>query len=436
MTTTAHPPIAAGPAAAPLRSAPTSGAIAVALADLARLDLTAALEIYPGATFSTHRCTVRGADGRIAGRSTGKGHGAQSVASALFEVIENYFGAADQNRLSRQPEQVAVRPARDIGQQPLLQQDLVIQRLAQQQPGVPVGCQRMHDLADPDQQVWYPLMLTDPGYQLHPLPGDTLAADLTLRRYKTTSGAAAGLTWDEAVAHALCEWVEQDAFSHTLLRWFVTREAKPEVVDPATLPAGLAQLHAQIRELLGVDVALVDSTTDLAMPSFFAVPFEPCTPALLWGAGTAPDPQYAAERTLSELLQSATVYLADREHFRRSHERIAGRLAQWPILRTMGRCDLSELCAGAPPSYLPLRTSRIPAETPRAVVEHLHRTLTERGLPCLVSTISDDRVATQVVAVRVPGLERFGGQVVAGFPALPTGRGMALWRERVSPPGE
>jgi ribosomal protein S12 methylthiotransferase accessory factor len=418
------------PPSAPQRSVSTGEAIATALADLARLDVAVSVDMFAGETFSTHRCVLRTGDGRIVARGTGKGLGAQSLASTLFEAIERYFTSADQSRLSLETENVAVCTARDIARQDLLRQDLVIQRLARQQPDVAVGCLRMQSLTDSDVSVWYPLMLVDPGYLLHPLPGDSLEAQPTLRRYITSSGTAAGITSGEALAHALCEWIEHDALSLALLRWYVARDATPAIVDPQSLPPMLATLCAQIKKALGKDVALIDTTSDFGLPSYFAVPTEPPTPALFWGAGTAPDPVYAAERTLSELLQVATVYASDPEHFSRSHERIAGRLAPWPTLRAIGRCDMSAMFASGPPRHVPLRSEAVAAESADGLVQHLLRLFADEGYPCLVATLSDDRVATHVLAVRVPGLERFGGQVIAGYPALPTGRGMAMWPRR------
>lgn len=415
------------PTSAPQRTVSTGEAIATALADLARLNVSVTLEMFPGETFSTHRCVLRGPSGRIVSRGTGKGLGSQSLASTLFEAIERFFTAADQSRLSTQADDVAIRTARDIARQELLTRDLVVQRLARQQPDVAVGCVRMHSTTEHTDTVWYPLMLIDPGYVHHPLLGDSLEAIPSLRRYITSSGTAAGLTTSEALGHALCEWVEHDAFSHALLRWFVVRDHRPAIVDPQSLPPVLALLVVQIRKALGTDVALIDTTSDLGLPSYFAVPFEPPTPGLFWGAGTAPDPIYAAERTLSELLQSVTVFQSDREHFARSHELIGARLSQWPALRAMGQCDMSAMFADGPPDRAPLRAEGVAVGSPEALVDHILRLLAQHEFPCLVTTLSDDRVATQVVAARIPGLERFGGQVIAGYPALPTGRGMALW---------
>lgn len=413
--------------AAPYRVMPVGDAIATAYADLARLGITIDMETFPGETFSTQRCTLRAADGRVVGRSTGKGLGAQSLASALFEAIELYFTAADQNRLSVDTDDVAIVSARELGSQEALAQDLVIQRLAQRQPQAGVGCLRMRELGSA-RPVWYPLALTDPGYPLHPLPGDTLEAAPSLRRYCTSSGTAAGITVDEALAHALCEWIEYDAISQAMLRWFVTGQEKPAIVAPETVPAPLDALIEQISGVVGPGIVLIDITTDLGMPSFLAVPFTPYTPAALWGAGAAPDPVYAAERALTELLQTSTIYHGDRAHHEHSHQRMLGRLAAWPPLRAACRCDVSSLFNGQRPSHVPFpeRPAGLPA-APEELVARVLRLLADRGFPCLVAPLNHTELTTQVLAVRVPGLDRFGGQVIAGYPALPTGRAMALW---------
>lgn len=80
----------------------------------------------------------------------------------------------------------------------------------------------------------------------------------------TTNGAAAAATREEAVYKGLCENIERDGF---LIYWLNTRA--PQVVDIADHPI-LGPILNQIKRY-GIDIYILDTRTELQIPSFCAV---------------------------------------------------------------------------------------------------------------------------------------------------------------------
>ena len=135
-----------------------------------------------------------------------------------------------------------------------------------------------------------------------------------------TNGVASGNIHLEAVAHAICEVIERDAFSQVL---FVAAFGDPEdqagtvvMIEPGTLPAqagGWAERLA--RAGLKLDVA--DITGDVGVPTFHALLLDPQYPGpggerrprRFFGSGTHPDPEVAVLRAVSEAIQSRLIVI-------------------------------------------------------------------------------------------------------------------------------
>ena len=82
-------------------------------------------------------------------------------------------------------------------------------------------------------------------------------------RYSSSLGIAAGSTAQEAHLHGLCELIEHDALSHALLRWFIARMPRANVVD---VPGPVKPLRDLAAEAVGSQVLLFDVTTISACP--------------------------------------------------------------------------------------------------------------------------------------------------------------------------
>ncbi|MFY0510977.1 YcaO-like family protein [Streptomyces anulatus] len=142
------------------------------------------------------------------------------------------------------------------------------------------------------EQVPVPVFLFVPAYlcldeAVRRAAGDTF--DYTaVCRYSVNSGWAAGATPTEAAVHAVNEVIERDAMSLLLIEQFLRPCPPPlRVVDPTTLPAALFALHTRAQERVGGPVSLLEMTTDIGVPAYWAhTPADtPGSPARLRGCG-------------------------------------------------------------------------------------------------------------------------------------------------------
>ncbi|MFI7543440.1 YcaO-like family protein [Actinoplanes sp. NPDC049599] len=384
------------------RSEPAEQAVATVLAEIDRLGLRVDAELV-GPTMRVRLLR----DGTPVALGYGKGRGAQGTVSAYAEALERYLMSTRDNRRFSAPNTVLVA-ASTVAAQPALAADLVVQRWAAEFPAAPAACA---EYRGPAGTVRYPTFLADPRYYRAPVPGDTVEPYRSLLRYSSSLGTAAGLTVTEAVYHGLCELIEHDALSQALLRWFVAGRPEVDVVEPAALPRPLRTLHDEATAAAGGSVHLLDLTTDLGVPAYLAV-----SGSDLLGAGASTWGSYAAERALSELIQTAT--LAGET----TGTPPADRLAAWPALQRCVQMPVDELG--------PVRSVALRGDTGDGTaadgLARAGRMLAERGVDYHVCELAPADSLIAVATTIAPGLERFS-LVRHGVPVIPTGRGHHLW---------
>lgn len=116
------------------------------------------------------------------------------------------------------------------------------------------------------------------------------------------NGSSAGNCMEETLVQGICELVERDVSD----RVSHGRMAVPRI-DPksATQPLVLEMLEKYAAA--GIDIHLSDFTLEMGIPTVGVLAYDPAThPAeseIVWTAGTAPDPQKALSRALSETAQ-------------------------------------------------------------------------------------------------------------------------------------
>ncbi len=344
----------------------------------------------------------------------GKGAGLQAVVSAHFEALERYFMSTTGNRRLADGA-AAVLTAKEVSRQAALQPDLVIQRWAAEFPESGTACTAYHGDRS---SVWYPIFLCDPRYHRHPLPGDSVNSYRSLLRYTSSLGTAAGANATEAVLHGLCELIEHDGLSHALLRWFIAGIAEIDIVAPESLPDRLRTLWRETEDAVGAPVYLIDVTTDLSVPVYLAVPDGDGTRPSPFGAGASPLAAYAAERALSELVQSTG--LGDT-----AAGTGAGNLAAWPDLRDCALLPIRRLLTGRI-RQVPLRANLTDAASVDAALDRVAGQLHSHELEYYHVELTPADSLVSVATVVAPGLERFS-LVHLGLPVVPTGRGWSLW---------
>jgi len=387
----------------PFRAMSPQCAVDTAIAEVARLGLTARVRSL-GPTTEVELARR----GRHMSVGWGKGSGDQAVASAWFEALERYLMSAADNR-RRQPDGPILLPAREVAAQPELAADLVVQHWAAEFPSAVGGCATLSG------GVRYPVFLIDPRYFRAPVAGDDVRPYRGLLRYSSSLGTAAGATVAEATYHGLCELIEHDGVSHALLSWYVAGRPDAAEVPPSALPGGLAELHAAAERAAGGPVRLLDVTTDLDVPVYFAV--AAAVPRV--GAGSSVWASDAAARALDELIQSCAQpprLVAD----------AAAKLAGWPALARCVRLPLDELRIRP----VPLRADPGTDSVAHGLAQ-VSGALAARGLGHHTGEIAPAGSLIAVTTTVAPGLERFS-LVRHGDPVLPTGRGRHLWPSPVA----
>lgn len=112
-----------------------------------------------------------------------------------------------------------------------------------------------------------------------------------------STGLACGCSFAEAALSGLCEVIERDAFTVT---W--QARVSPPRIDPATLPPSGRDLVRRFSQA-GIDVKLLDITTDLRVPTVMSVALggASTSPAVAVAAATDPSAEVALRKSLEEL---------------------------------------------------------------------------------------------------------------------------------------
>ncbi|MFE3459290.1 YcaO-like family protein [Nocardiopsis aegyptia] len=383
------------------------------------------------------------------GLGAGKGPGAPAQVGARFEAVEHAFTGP--TALESLPVRLVDAPA--LAEGPFAA-DRAVRDIARQE-GARVACVR-YEALDGGPGFDVPVYLWAPWYP-PPTPeatavrrglGDTADYRSALA-YSVNSGCAIGATGDEALLHALNEWVERDAFALFLLRSVYDRGPMPPRVSRTDLPPTLRSHLDRAEDLVGGPVTLLDLTTDLGVPTVMAYGHRPFGVEASGGAGSgaaAVKHRYglgaslwgglAAERAITEFVQdellsrmvSEQVASDDRsepyagliaDHDIEAHVR--ARLRDHPRLLACAMLDFADRLPEAPQGPPPRET--VPLGTPvpdqhAAVVERI----TAAGHRVAAHRLQELAHGTTVVQVQCPGLERFH-LVTQGHVALPGARG-------------
>jgi len=137
-----------------------------------------------------------------------------------------------------------------------------------------------------------------------------------------------------------------------------------------------------------------------------------------FGAGASPVATHAAERALSELVQSFA--LADT-----AAGPVLPNLARWPRLRDCALLPPRTLLSG-PVRHRPLRPDPQAGTGVAGALSTLTSRLRGHDVDVYAAELAPPGSLVSVAAVVAPGLERFS-LIRFGMPILPTGRGWPLW---------
>jgi oxazoline/thiazoline synthase len=209
-----------------------------------------------------------------------------------------------------------------------------------------------------------------------------------------TVGCGTGRTFDDAVAHALLEWIERDAMAI----WWDNRVRRPAVRPESFESDDLDSVVDGLRAI-GRELFLLDCTTDIGIPAYVAVvPREDGAEPLL-GASASLSPRIAAYKAASEAGQ--IWYAAQRSG------------GFYPCLN---RWLLEESIATQP--YLaPSGYVDAPAEPvvpPAEALEHIVARLEACGLSAYAVDLSRSDVLWPAARAIVPGLRHIWNRRAPG----------------------
>ncbi|MGP3968472.1 YcaO-like family protein [Streptomyces sp. 6N223] len=356
------------------------------------------------------------------GEGSGKGRARDARVGALFEALEHYLtgpGRFDAGQVEfRSGAEVAAGALADEACATVL-------------GAIPrVACRRYAPLVPgADEPIAVPVALSTSWYldrpEVRAAVGDE--ADYTqLARYGSNSGSAIGVTRSEALVHALNESIERDALSLLLARAFLAagpRVFRPQVVDPASLPAELAAAHRTAQRAAGGRVHLLDATTDIGVPTYIAY-LRGHRPLgeMRMGAGSSLSPRYAAWRALTEVVQSqlGTAALSSLPSLPSLEA-----FEPYPALRACAEFELTEQLTRADTVAFPAAGEE--AAAPGDVDAQLARLvelLTAAGHPPYYRVTAALPGGITAVHAIAPGLERFM-TILSGMLLLPGPRARA-----------
>jgi ribosomal protein S12 methylthiotransferase accessory factor len=216
----------------------------------------------------------------------------------------------------------------------------------------------------------------------------------------STHGLASGSTVAEATLHGLLELIERDAYTFALAR-------AAERLDPATLPAALAEIRARLaahdidswwfvlRNPFGV-AAVAVSLHDQHDPRL-----------IVSGQGAHLSPAIAVARALTEALQSRLSFIhGGRDDL---EELLVKRpVMSWAEMRDFAARE-NALSAAAPIDFAALPDLGAAAPSIPAAIDLLRARLAAAGLRWVLRVVlTPPDFPMQVVRVVVPGLEQPG----------------------------
>ena len=128
---------------------------------------------------------------------------------------------------------------------------------------------------------------------------------------QSSNGLASGNTTDEAIAHAMCELIERDAYAC----WFLSNTQHQTKINLRTINADSCNALIQKFYTADTHVGIWDMTSDTGIPCFIAriIPKDPpdlCPIRPASGFGCHPNKELALTRALTEAAQSRLTFIA------------------------------------------------------------------------------------------------------------------------------
>ncbi|MFI6321547.1 YcaO-like family protein [Nonomuraea sp. NPDC050556] len=404
------------------RSVSPEDAHETARQEIARLECTLEISSHGFDPYRTHYVTLIDSSETVVSRASGKGRGEQGILSGTFEAIEHYYSAgytvaADSTRSS------VLSTPQEIADQSALREVRMIKSLASDYPKASMGAVHLKRWDEDIDDIDYPLFLFDAMYASNPLPGDKLEYRDYLG-YQGSSGSAAGINDIDAVIHAVCEIIERDAFSLSLIDWFASRQPEFRLINLASLPSELHQLVEHARAAAG-DVLLLEMTTEIGVPAFLAIQAEQEELIRLYGLGCSISSIHAVERALTELIQGCHAATMDPD-FERTWSTRLKKSSQWAFYHDIVKMNLEASLSRGMHITKDLDLVRTP-DSANSTMRELISRLSRNNMKVYWRRISPPEAHVSVVSVAIPGLDSFCTAAMGSIITPTSSRGWSQW---------
>jgi ribosomal protein S12 methylthiotransferase accessory factor len=243
-----------------------------------------------------------------------------------------------------------------------------------------------------DEPVWVPYEVVHANYT-HPLPAGSGCF------VASTNGLASGNHPLEALCHAICEAIERDASSLSLL--WSKRERDAARIDPGSVTDDACRAVLDRIRQAGFAVAIWDTTSDIGVAAFDCVIVDERSAEGHAGGGSGCNPtaEIALLRALTEAVQVRNTYVTGSRDDLRSDEYTAPTQAE--RLRRL-RLSMTSTGPGRDVRSVPSHSFDSFAEECRWLIERL------AAIGCaqvLAVDLTQARFALPVYRIVIPGLE-------------------------------
>jgi ribosomal protein S12 methylthiotransferase accessory factor len=218
----------------------------------------------------------------------------------------------------------------------------------------------------------------------------------------TSNGLGAGNTLLEAIASALYETIERDAFACNYFSAFRTGKPIPVVQELSLHVFPLVNDVLDRCKRANVTVIVQDCTADTAVPTFNAIVYDRADRGIgvVHGTGAHLDPEIALLRAITEALQARLNFIAGSrdDMFRSAFRRWRG---DWRYLSEL----LDQTISDSPPAQLAESSA---TDSFEGDLQQLLLRLKNVGLDSVVvADLTPEAFPVSVVRVVVPGLEGY-----------------------------
>ncbi|MBN2060939.1 MAG: YcaO-like family protein [Deltaproteobacteria bacterium] len=205
------------------------------------------------------------------------------------------------------------------------------------------------------------------------------------------NGPSAGNCVEEALLQGICEVVERHVSSIVSRNRIATREINIDsLTDPLTV-----ELIGKYKKA-GIRLFIKDFSLDIGIPSVGVLAYDPSTfpekSEIVWTAGTAPDPQKALIRALTEVAQLAG-------DFNSGSKYIASGLPKF------GGLDEADYVTGSGPSVDITRLPDLSDDNIRVEVENCISAISHSGMDVMIINTTHEKLDIPSFYTIIPGAQ-------------------------------